>query len=114
MAAATRASLKLIRSEAAPRERLRAHIERFRREVGALGLRLMESPTPIQPIVFGEAQHALAASAHLHARGIWVSAIRPPTVPANAARLRVTLSAAHSDEQLTRLIDALASLPRLP
>ena len=113
VAAATRASLKLVRSEAWRRERLRAHIERFRREVGALGLRLMDSPTPIQPIVFGEAQQALAASAHLHARGIWVSAIRPPTVPANAARLRITLSAAHSDEQLTRLIDALASLPRL-
>jgi len=70
----------------------------------------MASQTPIQPIVAGAAATALAWSRQLETAGILLSAIRPPTVPEGSARLRVTLSAAHTDEQLDRLLDALAQL----
>jgi 8-amino-7-oxononanoate synthase len=66
--------------------------------------------SPIIPVILGSEQRALDASAALLADGLWVPAIRPPTVPAGTSRLRVTLSAAHSDAQATRLIDALAPL----
>ena len=66
--------------------------------------------SPIIPVVLGSEQQALEGSAALLAQGIWVPAIRPPTVPAGTSRLRVTLSAAHTDDQVTRLVDALAPL----
>ena len=68
----------------------------------------MASPTPIQPILVGDSARALQLSALLKERGLLVGAIRPPTVPAGSARLRVTLSAAHSEAQLERLLAALA------
>ncbi len=69
------------------------------------------TPTsPIIPVVLGSEERAVKASAALLAQGLWVPAIRPPTVPVGTSRLRVTLSAAHTDEQVTRLIDALAPL----
>ena len=68
----------------------------------------MPSQTPIQPILVGDNDTALALSRALEARGILVTAIRPPTVPAGEARLRVTLSAAHQAAQVDRLLDALA------
>jgi 8-amino-7-oxononanoate synthase len=58
----------------------------------------MTSWTPIQPLIVGEAARALALSTALQERGILISAIRPPTVPAETARLRITLSAAHTEE----------------
>ncbi|PZP76827.1 MAG: 8-amino-7-oxononanoate synthase, partial [Ectopseudomonas oleovorans] len=69
---------------------------------------LMDSPTPIQPILVGDSARALKLSSLLKDRGLLVGAIRPPTVPAGSARLRVTLSAAHSDAQLELLLEALA------
>ena len=93
------------------RERLAELVQRFRRVAGQLGLPLLDSPTPIQPIVAGSAERALAWSQALEKRGILVSAIRPPTVPEGSARLRITFSAAHSDEDLERLLEALAELP---
>ena len=68
----------------------------------------MASPTPIQPILVGDSERALKLSALLKERGLLVGAIRPPTVPAGSARLRVTFSALHSEAQLERLLDALA------
>ena len=68
----------------------------------------MDSPTPIQPIVVGSSERALALSAALRQRGILVTAIRPPTVPKGTARLRVTLSAIHTEQQVDRLLEALA------
>lgn len=112
LAEATRASLRIARAEEWRRERLRALVGRFRREVAGLGFKLLPSATPIQPLVAGSAARALAWSAALEARGILVTAIRPPTVPAGAARLRITFSAAHSEAQLDRLLDALAGLPQ--
>jgi 8-amino-7-oxononanoate synthase len=61
-------------------------------------------------VVFGSEAAALGASAALRARGLWVPAIRPPTVPAGSSRLRITLSAAHTDSDVDRLLDALAAL----
>jgi 8-amino-7-oxononanoate synthase len=68
----------------------------------------MDSATPIQPILVGDSGRALQLSQLLRERGLLVTAIRPPTVPAGSARLRVTLSAAHSLAQLELLLEALA------
>lgn len=111
VAEATRASLALVRRDHWRRERLAALVGRFRQCARQLDLPLMESTTPIQPVLAGTAERALAWSRALEDRGILVSAIRPPTVPEGSARLRVTLSAAHGDEDLDRLLDALAQLP---
>ncbi|MCO5762891.1 MAG: 8-amino-7-oxononanoate synthase [Gammaproteobacteria bacterium] len=110
LAAATRASLSLARREDWRRERLRALIGRFRAEAARLGLPLLPSPTPIQPILAGSAERALAWSQALEDRGLLVTAIRPPTVPIGSARLRVTFSALHTDQDLERLLEALADL----
>jgi 7-keto-8-aminopelargonate synthetase-like enzyme len=79
-------------------ETLRGHVERVR----------PGHPTPIVPVVIGDEQAALDASARLLAEGLLVPAIRPPTVAPGTSRLRVALSAAHTDAQVTALIDALA------
>jgi 8-amino-7-oxononanoate synthase len=108
LACATLQSLELLRSEHWRREHLNALIKRFREGAQAIGLELMDSETPIQPILVGDSARALQLSQLLRERGLLVTAIRPPTVPAGSARLRVTLSAAHSLEQLELLLEALA------
>jgi 8-amino-7-oxononanoate synthase len=110
VAAATRAALQLVRTEPWRRERLRALIQRFRTAAAAQGLPLLPSATPIQPLLQGDAARALATAAQLEQRGFVVSAIRPPTVPRGTARLRITLCAAHRDEDVDALVDALAAL----
>jgi 8-amino-7-oxononanoate synthase len=110
IAAATRAALRLVQSDAWRRERIRGLVTRFRAGAAALGVPLMASMTPIQPLPVGESARAVALSEALLARGFWVSAIRPPTVPQGSARLRVTLSAAHSESQLDALLEALAEV----
>lgn len=110
VAAATRTSLRLLQSEQWRREHLHALIARFRAGASQLGLQLMDSHSPIQPIILGDEARALAFSEGLAARGLLVIAIRPPTVAAGSSRLRVTLSAEHSLEQVDALLDALAQL----
>ena len=110
VAAAARASLRLLQEEPWRRSRVLDHVTRFRREALRLGLPLMDSSTPIQPLLLGTEVAALAASDALLAAGIWVPAIRPPTVPAGTSRLRITLSAAHTDADVDRLLEALATL----
>ncbi len=112
VAAATRVALRLCREEDWRRERLVDLIARFRRESGTLGLRLLDSDTPIQPILIGEERAAVAASEALLDAGLWIAAIRPPAVPKGSSRLRITLSAAHSDAELDRLLEALSRLVR--
>lgn len=114
VAAATQAALRIIQSEPERREQLQARVEQFRSGAQQLGLKLMPSETPIQPILIGEAGQAVAASEYLRQQGIWVTAIRPPTVPAGTARLRITLSAAHSEEQVARLLQALSDMDMPP
>lgn len=108
LACATLKSLELLRSEHWRREHLDSLIKRFRAGAQAIGLQLMDSATPIQPILVGDSARALQLSQLLRERGLLVTAIRPPTVPAGSARLRVTLSAAHSLAQLELLLEALA------
>ena len=110
VAAATRASLRLLQQEPWRRARVLDHVSRFRREALRLGLPLMDSSTPIQPLLLGTEAAALAASDALLAAGIWVPAIRPPTVPAGTSRLRITFSAAHTEADVDRLLEALATL----
>jgi 8-amino-7-oxononanoate synthase len=110
IAAGTRVGLRLLQTESWRRQHLTELINYFKHEAAILKLPLMESNTPIQPLLIGDANAALALSAALEAKGFWVSAIRPPTVPAGSARLRITLSAAHSKEQVEQLLQALAEL----
>lgn len=114
VAEATRVSLGIARRESWRRERLQRLITNFRGEAEALGLPLMDSATPIQPILAGDSARVLAWGRQLEARGILVSPIRPPSVPAGSARLRITFSANHSDSHLERLLEALATLEMEP
>lgn len=111
LAAAALAAVQLAQAESWRRDKLGALIERFRQGARQLGLPLMPSASAIQPLLLGDAQAALDAAQALEQRGLLVSAIRPPTVPAGHARLRITLSAAHSDEHVDQLLEALAKLP---
>lgn len=108
VACATLKSLQLLREEGWRRQHLRNLISRFRRGAQELGLTLMDSPTPIQPLLVGDSGRAMRLSARLRERGLLVGAIRPPTVPAGTARLRITLTAAHDEAQVDRLLDGLA------
>ena len=108
LAAATCASLDLIEVDDRRRQHLDELIVRFRAGAEQLGYQLMPSQSPIQPILVGGNQEALALSQALEHQGVLVTAIRPPTVPEGQARLRVTLSAAHSVDQVDRLLSALA------
>jgi len=107
VAVATLESLHIARAEEWRRDRLRELIARFRAGAAQLGLRLLPSATPIQPVIIGESGAALALSAALESRGVLVPAIRPPTVPAGTARLRVTFSAVHELADVDRLLGAL-------
>lgn len=107
LAEATRMSLKLIQREAWRREYLQQLVSRYRQGAEQLGLPLMPSETPIQPLLIGGNAEALALSEALWERGILVTAIRPPTVPENSARLRITFSAAHTEKHLQQLLLAL-------
>lgn len=109
VAEATRTSLKLIQNDEWRREKLRSLIKRFREGASQLGLELMASETPIQPLLIGDAGAALALSKRLEQQGILISAIRPPTVPEGTARLRITFSASHTEEHVDRLLSALES-----
>ena len=106
------ASLKLMREEEWRRERLQQLIAQLRHGMRDLPWTLMDSATPIQPLVVGSNEATLALSDGLRARGIWVPAIRPPTVPQGTARLRISLSAAHSEQDVAQLIETLHELAR--
>ena len=108
MAAAARRAVSIVRTESVHREKLAERIACFREQADAAGLPRMESPTPIQPVPVGDSGRALAISRTLAEQGWLVQAIRPPTVPEGTARLRVSLSAAHEDEQVRALVEALA------
>ena len=119
VAHAVRASLRLIRGDEGEwrRQHLAELIAAFRRGVpevlgdllNARGWKLAASQTAIQPLIVGCSEDALAMSAALESQGVWVPAIRPPTVPSGSARLRITLSAAHGQGDVERLLSALKS-----
>ncbi|OHE84780.1 MAG: 8-amino-7-oxononanoate synthase [Lysobacterales bacterium RIFOXYD1_FULL_69_11] len=107
-AAATLAAVKLARSEHWRREKLVELTARFRERARSLGLALLDSDTPIQPVICGTDARALSMAATLERAGYWVAAIRPPTVPEGRARLRVTLSALHTVAEVDGLVAAIA------
>jgi 8-amino-7-oxononanoate synthase len=107
IAHATLTSLKLIETEAWRREKLQTLIKQFRTGASQLGLNLMPSTTPIQPLIIGDSAEALRISEALQQQGILISAIRPPTVPDGTARLRITFSANHTEKHIDQLLAAL-------
>ncbi|MCB1676624.1 MAG: 8-amino-7-oxononanoate synthase [Halioglobus sp.] len=109
IAAASLESLRLVREEHWRRAHLASLIERFRRAALELGLPLMASGSAIQPLLVGDARRAVALSERLRGRGVLLGAIRPPTVPAGTSRLRLTLSAAHTESQVDQLLEHLSA-----
>lgn len=114
LAAATREALRLARREQHRRDHLQALGTRLRRGLDQLGFDAPRVSTPIQPVLLGSAAAALSFSAALEEAGLHVPAIRPPTVPEGTARLRISLSAAHSEADVDRLLGALEGLSRAP
>jgi 8-amino-7-oxononanoate synthase len=112
LACALMASIELMEKEEARRIHLRALIGRLKQELEDLPWRLRASDTPIQPLIVGDNRAALDLAEGLRSRGIWVPAIRPPTVPAGTARLRIALSAAHGVEHVDELATALHELAK--
>ena len=112
LAVAAEKSLAIIAEESWRREKLRALVDRFSRGAQQLGLPVPASVTPIQGFHAGSAEAAVRGSDYARSQGIWLNAIRPPTVPKNTERLRITLSAGHDDEQVDRLLDTLAQLQK--
>lgn len=110
LAEATRVSLQLVQQEGWRRDKLRQLIDQFRQGAEQLGLQLMPSSTPIQPILVGAADAAVALSQRLLQQGILITPIRPPTVPKDTARLRLTLSAAHTPAHIERLLAAFEAI----
>ena len=107
VAEATRTSLRLLKNENWRREHLQKLIQYFRQGCSELGLQLMHSQSPIQPVLAGTADSAVTMSEALAEQGILVTAIRPPTVPEGTSRLRITFSAAHEMHHVDRLLEAL-------
>ena len=101
-------ALKAVQAAEPARARLQTHIAHFRRQAAALGLTLLDSQTPIQPVLLGDSATALRWQQRLRQQGYYVGAVRPPTVPQGQARLRITLSAAHTEEDIDALVAALA------
>lgn len=109
VAAASLESLQLLRDEAWRRDHLAALISRFRKGAAQLDLPLLDSSSAIQPLLVGAADRAVGLSEQLKTRGLLIGAIRPPTVPAGTSRLRITLSAAHSEAQVDQLLEQLSA-----
>ncbi|MBP7352336.1 8-amino-7-oxononanoate synthase [Comamonas sp. UBA7528] len=114
LARALQASLRLMEHETSLRTQLQARIAQLRQGLQPLlahtGWRLLPSDTAIQALVVGSNTSALALMDGLRQRGLWVPAIRPPTVPAGTARLRIALSAAHTEADVQLLLNALTAL----
>ncbi len=106
------ASLGIIAAEAWRRELLARLIARLKRDVAGLRWRLLPSDTAIQPLIIGANDEAVRVSEQLAQRGLLVPAIRPPTVPPNSARLRISLSAAHSEQDIAQLVEALREVEK--
>lgn len=109
---ALQTAVAVIRQADEQRAALQAHIARFRRRMADIPLQLADSQTAIQPIIVGDNQRTLQLAARLRERGLWVTAIRPPTVPAGSARLRITLTAAHTESDIDALLEALHDITR--
>ena len=112
LAAAAAKALALVARETWRRAKLRALVDRFVRGAKQLELPLMASSTPIQGFLVGNAAAAVTGRDFARDRGIWISAIRTPTVAKNTERLRITLTAGHNEDQVDRLLETLAQLKK--
>ena len=110
VAVASSASLKILQAESWRREKLVSLVSRFRLGAKQIGLDLMDSQTPIQPVQINNDQRVMEINQQLRAKGFMVGAIRPPTVPKGSGRLRICLSATHTEEQIDQLLEALESV----
>ena len=110
IAAATRKSLQLLEKETWRREKLQTLVRQFRAGAAELNLTLVDSMTAIQPVIVGSSEKTLDFSEKLLEQNILISAIRPPTVPEGTARLRVTFSAAHTEEHVDKLLSVLSAV----
>ncbi|QKI88238.1 8-amino-7-oxononanoate synthase [Thiomicrorhabdus xiamenensis] len=111
-AVAVRQALRLVKSADKERRHLQELIQQFRQGAQQIGLKLWSSPTAIQPVMLGASETAMRWSEELKQKGFWVAAIRPPTVPQNQARLRITFSASHTVEEVDALLQALDEIHR--
>jgi len=110
--AATRVSLKICQQESWRREKLQSLVSQFRQGAEQLGLQLMPSNTPIQPVVIGSNERVMQVAASLKEKGFLVGAIRHPTVAKGSERLRITFSASHTEQQVDELLLALEGVAR--
>lgn len=110
MACALLASIDLIEQGDARRQQLHVLAAQLRAGLDGTRWQLLPSPTAVQPIVIGDNRETVRVAEELFARGLWVPAIRPPTVPAGTARLRVSLSATHTEAMVAQLVEALKEL----
>jgi 8-amino-7-oxononanoate synthase len=110
IAAAARRAVRLVAAEPQRRQRLQGLAGFLRDRLREHGYAVARSPAPIIPVIVGSPQAAIAASARLQESGFLVPAIRPPSVPANTARLRISITAGHTEEEVTRLVESLRSL----
>jgi len=110
LAQAVLVSIKLIANESWRRERLQQHVTQLQQSFNDDGIEFKTSRTPIQPLIIGTNERTLSLSEQLRDAGIWVPAIRPPTVAPGTARLRISLSALHSSADITRLLEGLAAM----
>jgi 8-amino-7-oxononanoate synthase len=110
LAGAVAEALAVLAEESWRRQHLQGLIRQFRAGLGPRGLPPSASMTPIQPLIIGASDKAVKASKQLQQKGFYVAAIRPPTVPEGSARLRITLTAGHSQAQLDGLLDALGKV----
>lgn len=110
VAVASSASLKILQAESWRREKLVSLVSRFRLGAEQIGLDLMDSQTPIQPVQINNDQRVMEINQQLRAKGFMVGAIRPPTVPKGSGRLRICLSATHTEDQIDQLLEALESV----
>ncbi|MBS0847697.1 8-amino-7-oxononanoate synthase [Citrobacter sp. JGM124] len=102
-----RAALQVIRHADDLRARLQSNIQRFCQGAEALPFQRLPSNSAIQPLIMGENQMTTMLANRLREQGFWLTAIRPPTVPLGSARLRITLSASHNEEDIDRLLETL-------
>ena len=110
LACATLRAIELIEQETWRREYLFALIQRFKAGAKQLNLPIRDSETPIQPLIIGETRRTAEISNALLDKEIFISPIRPPTVPRGTSRLRITLTAAHTEQQVDHLLETLAAV----
>jgi 7-keto-8-aminopelargonate synthetase-like enzyme len=106
--AAASCALEIVKTDHSLRKRLQSNVARLRNGLHESGLTVLPGESPIVPLIIGDSSTAMAISWRLEEAGFWVPAIRPPTVPVGTSRLRITVSALHTEAQISEFVDAVA------